>query len=143
MNSIVSQTDARSTQLRAGEAQLKAEMLAGLEGEASAHARLLRTITPLLRAFFARRMRDAAGDVEDLVQQFERHVPAGRVLVLPWDKHIAAGTEIQLDLLGKTFRRRTVELAAPAQNSARISMIPVKNIATEAPITSARGGSKL
>ncbi|MDT5337412.1 MAG: hypothetical protein QOD90_2917, partial [Mycobacterium sp.] len=35
-------------------------------------------------------------DVEDLVQQFERHVPAGRVIVLPWDKHIAAGTEIQL-----------------------------------------------
>lgn len=51
-------------------------------------------------------------DVEDLVQQFERHVPAGRVIVLPWDKHIAAGTEIQLGLLGKAFRRRVVELAA-------------------------------
>ncbi len=51
-------------------------------------------------------------DVEDLVQQFERHVPPGRVIVLPWDKHLAAGTEIQLDLLGKTFRRRIVELAA-------------------------------
>ena len=51
-------------------------------------------------------------DVEDLVQQFERHVPAGRVIVLPWDKHIAAGTEIQLDLLGGEFRRRVTELAA-------------------------------
>ena len=51
-------------------------------------------------------------DVADLVQQFERHVPPGRVIVLPWDKHIAAGTEIQLDLLGDTFRRRIVELAA-------------------------------
>ncbi len=51
-------------------------------------------------------------DVDDLVQQFERHVPPGRVIVLPWDKHIAAGTEIQLDLLGKTFSRRMVELAA-------------------------------
>ena len=51
-------------------------------------------------------------DVDDLVQQFERHVPPGRVIVLPWDKHIAAGTEIQLDLLGKAFRRRIVELAA-------------------------------
>ena len=39
-------------------------------------------------------------DVDDLVQQFERHVPPGRVIVLPWDKHIAAGTEIQFDLLG-------------------------------------------
>ena len=51
-------------------------------------------------------------DVADLVQQFERHVPPGRVIVLPFDKHIAAGTEIQLDLLGDTFKRRTVELAA-------------------------------
>ena len=51
-------------------------------------------------------------DVADLVQQFERHVPPGRVIVLPWDKHIAAGTEIQLDLLSRTFRRRVVELAA-------------------------------
>jgi MinD-like ATPase involved in chromosome partitioning or flagellar assembly len=51
-------------------------------------------------------------DVTDLVQQFERHVPPGRVVVLPWDKHIAAGTEIQLDLLSGTFRRRIVELAA-------------------------------
>jgi MinD-like ATPase involved in chromosome partitioning or flagellar assembly len=51
-------------------------------------------------------------DVADLVQQFERHVPPGRVVVLPYDKHIAAGTEIQLDLLSRTFRRRIVELAA-------------------------------
>ena len=51
-------------------------------------------------------------DVEDLVQQFERHVPPGRVVVLPWDKHIASGTEIQLDLLSPLFRRRMIELAA-------------------------------
>lgn len=51
-------------------------------------------------------------DVDDLVQQFERHVPPGRVVVLPWDKHIAAGTEIQLELLGSNFRRRVTELAA-------------------------------
>jgi MinD-like ATPase involved in chromosome partitioning or flagellar assembly len=51
-------------------------------------------------------------DVADLVGQFERHVPPGRVVVLPYDKHIAAGTEIQLELLGDTFRRRIVELAA-------------------------------
>ena len=51
-------------------------------------------------------------DVTDLVQQFERHVPPGRVVVLPLDKHIAAGTEIQLALLGSVFRRRVTELAA-------------------------------
>ena len=51
-------------------------------------------------------------DVDDLVQQFERHVAPGRVIVLPWDKHIAAGTEIHLDLLDKVFQRRIIELAA-------------------------------
>jgi MinD-like ATPase involved in chromosome partitioning or flagellar assembly len=51
-------------------------------------------------------------DVDDLVQQFERHVPPGRVIVLPWDKHIAAGTEIQLELLSRVFQRRITELAA-------------------------------
>lgn len=51
-------------------------------------------------------------DVEDLLQQFERHLQPGRVIELPWDKHIASGTEIQLDLLGSTFQRRILELAA-------------------------------
>lgn len=50
--------------------------------------------------------------VTDLVQQFERHLQPGRVVVLPWDKHIAAGTEIEFDLLGNTYRRRMLELAA-------------------------------
>jgi MinD-like ATPase involved in chromosome partitioning or flagellar assembly len=48
----------------------------------------------------------------DLVVQFQRYVAPGRVVVLPWDKHVAAGTEIQLDLLSRRFRRGTVELAA-------------------------------
>jgi MinD-like ATPase involved in chromosome partitioning or flagellar assembly len=51
-------------------------------------------------------------DVQDLVAQFERHVPPGRVIVFPYDKHIATGTEVNIDLLSKTFRRRTLELAA-------------------------------
>jgi MinD-like ATPase involved in chromosome partitioning or flagellar assembly len=51
-------------------------------------------------------------DVADLVAQFQRYVPPGRVGVVPWDKHVAAGTEIELDLLGQKFRRWIVELAA-------------------------------
>jgi MinD-like ATPase involved in chromosome partitioning or flagellar assembly len=51
-------------------------------------------------------------DVQDLVEQFERHIAPGRVIVLPWDKHIAAGTEIQLELLSRVFQRRITELAA-------------------------------
>jgi MinD-like ATPase involved in chromosome partitioning or flagellar assembly len=51
-------------------------------------------------------------DVADLVVQFQRYVAPGRVVVLPWDKHVAAGTEIQLDLVSRRFRRGIVELAA-------------------------------
>ena len=51
-------------------------------------------------------------DVTDVVEQFERHTAPGRVIVLPWDTHIAAGTHIRLDLLSTRFRRRITELAA-------------------------------
>ncbi|MDV3125259.1 MinD/ParA family protein [Mycobacterium sp. 21AC1] len=51
-------------------------------------------------------------DTGDLVHQFQKHVPPGRVFVLPWDKHIAAGTDIHLELLRPSFRRRVLELAA-------------------------------
>ncbi|WP_343601686.1 AAA family ATPase [Mycobacterium sp.] len=51
-------------------------------------------------------------DVDDLTQQFERYLQPGRVVVLPWDKHVASGTEIQLELLGPTYQRRILELAA-------------------------------
>jgi MinD-like ATPase involved in chromosome partitioning or flagellar assembly len=50
--------------------------------------------------------------VAELVRQFEQYVRPGRVIVLPWDKHIAAGTEIQLSLLDPTYQRKISELAA-------------------------------
>lgn len=51
------------------EAQLKGWMLGGLDGDAAAHAALLRALVPLLRSFYRRRMRGAEDDVEDLVQE--------------------------------------------------------------------------
>jgi RNA polymerase sigma factor (sigma-70 family) len=51
------------------EADLKALMLAGLDGDAGAHATLLRALVPLLRSFYGHRLRDARADVEDLVQE--------------------------------------------------------------------------
>lgn len=51
------------------ETELKALMLAGLDGDAVAHAALLRALAPLLRSFYGHRMRDAREDVEDLVQE--------------------------------------------------------------------------
>jgi len=51
------------------EAQLKAWMLGGLDGDDGAHAALLRALVPLLLSFYRRRMRGAEGEMEDLVQE--------------------------------------------------------------------------
>ena len=75
-------------------------------------------------------------DVEDLVQQFERHVPPGRVIVLPWDKHIAAGTEIQLDLLSDTFQRTDHRAGRRAVRRLRQARTP---LTTTAAATSTSG----
>lgn len=54
--------------VRAGEAELRALMIGGLAGQANAQRKLLQALAPVLRAFFARRLRGAEDDVEDLVQ---------------------------------------------------------------------------
>ena len=51
------------------EDQLRAWMSAGLDGDAAAHAALLRALVPLLRSYYGRRLRGAEADVEDLVQE--------------------------------------------------------------------------
>jgi len=50
--------------------------------------------------------------VAELMRQFGQYVQPGRVIVLPWDKHIAAGTEIQSSHLDPTYKRKILELAA-------------------------------
>jgi RNA polymerase sigma factor (sigma-70 family) len=54
--------------MRESEAQLKAWMLRGLDGDAGAHTALLTALVPLLHSFFLRRLR-AEYDVQDLVQE--------------------------------------------------------------------------
>lgn len=56
-------------QRRTSEDQLKAWMVRGLDGDAAAQNALLTALLPMLRSFFARRLRGAADDVEDLVQE--------------------------------------------------------------------------
>jgi RNA polymerase sigma factor (sigma-70 family) len=51
------------------EEQLRAWMTDGLDGDAGAHAALLRALVPLLQSFYRRRMRGAEHEVEDLVQE--------------------------------------------------------------------------
>jgi len=55
--------------MRASEEQLRNWMVGGLNGSAADHATLLGALVPLLQAFYRRRLRDAAEDVEDLVQE--------------------------------------------------------------------------
>lgn len=55
-------------------------------------------------------------DMKDLIAQFERHIMPGRVVELPWDKHIAAGAGMSFDQLGWTYKRRIAELAAALSN---------------------------
>src|SRR5215469_17062473 len=57
--------------VRSTEPELRALMLAGLEGDAAAHVALLKGLTPRLRAYFNSRVMRAGGapaDAEDLVQ---------------------------------------------------------------------------
>lgn len=51
------------------EAELKDLMVRGLDGDATAHRRLLVMLSERLRGFFRRRLGDAAADAEDLVQE--------------------------------------------------------------------------
>lgn len=55
--------------MRASEDQLRAMMIAGLDGDGACHAALLRALVPLLRAFYRRRMPGGEDDIEDLVQE--------------------------------------------------------------------------
>src|SRR5579862_2560699 len=59
----------RGEYLLTSEAQLRAMMVAGLEGDPEAHEFLLTALVPLLRSFFRRRIRGAQDDAEDLVQE--------------------------------------------------------------------------
>lgn len=54
--------------MRIGDDQLRALMLAGLDGDGASHAALLELAASLLRAFYRRRIADA-DDIEDLVQE--------------------------------------------------------------------------
>lgn len=53
----------------ASEAELRALMLAGLDGDAASHSRLLRAVRTLLLNFFARRIGSGNSEQEDLVQE--------------------------------------------------------------------------
>jgi RNA polymerase sigma-70 factor (ECF subfamily) len=99
------------------ETVLKALMLRGLAGDAGAHAELLGALAGHLRAYFARRLGDAAADAEDLVQEtlLAIHLKRGTYDVgqplTPWAYAIA-----RYKLLDH-FRRRGVRKTVPLEDA--------------------------
>jgi RNA polymerase sigma factor (sigma-70 family) len=55
--------------MQTDEEVMRGLMIDGLDGDAAAHAALLRLLVPLLRGFYRRRVRGADDEVEDLVQE--------------------------------------------------------------------------
>jgi RNA polymerase sigma factor (sigma-70 family) len=55
--------------MRVNEDALRGLMADGLDGDAAAHAALLRLLVPLLRGFYRRRANGSDDDIEDLVQE--------------------------------------------------------------------------
>jgi RNA polymerase sigma factor (sigma-70 family) len=55
--------------MQQSEDQLRAWMTEGMDGDAAAHAALLRALVPMLRGFYRRRLAGAGDDIEDLVQE--------------------------------------------------------------------------
>nr|WP_082970429.1 MinD/ParA family protein [Mycobacterium sp. E2989] len=50
--------------------------------------------------------------ITGLVRQFSQDVRPERIVVLPWDKHVGAGKEIEIGQLDPVYKRRITELAA-------------------------------
>jgi len=77
------------------EQRLKALMLLSLAGDATAETSLLGALATALRRYFARRLGDGAGEVEDLVQETliavhtKRHTYDVRAPLTPWVYAIA------------------------------------------------------
>ncbi len=75
--------------------QLRTLMGRSLNGDARAHEELLRSLTPILRSYFGRRLRDAACDVDDLVQESLIAIHSRRATydlsrpLMPWAYSIA------------------------------------------------------
>lgn len=98
------------------EARLKDLMLRGLEGDARAHRDLLTALSLRMRAYFAQRLSDAPGDVEDLVQETLLAVHTRRASYdraqpfTPWAHAIARYKLID------HWRRRSLRKTAPLES---------------------------
>src|SRR5215469_5459743 len=99
------------------EERLRALMIRGLDGDSSAHRQLLTALSGRLRSYFARRMRTATHEVEDLVQEtllavhlkrdsYDRALP-----FTPWAYALARYKLID------HFRRRSRSMQVPLEDA--------------------------
>ncbi len=94
--------------MNASEARLKAAMLSGLAGDATAYQSFLKDLATHLRAFFRKRLASLPDEVEDLVQETllavhnQRHTYEADRPVTAWTYAIARYKLVDL------FRRRAV-----------------------------------
>lgn len=97
--------------MNASEDELRLLMSRGLNGDAAAHEQLLRSLAPVLRSYFGRRVHDAAHEVDDMVQEtliaiHTRRMSYDRVRpFMPWAYAIARYKMVD------HFRRRGASIA--------------------------------
>lgn len=110
--------------LRSDEPELRSLMLAGLDGDASAHKSLLAKLVPSLRAYFKgqlARIGRGAADAEDLVQETlialhtRRHTYDRSQLLTPWVYAIA-----RYRLVDYLRRTKALNAHAPIEEAAEV-----------------------
>ncbi len=102
------------------EPALRALMLEGLGGDARAYARLLAELTGRLRAYFTRRLGDAADDAEDLVQDTLIAMHRRRESYDPGQPLTAWVYAIARYRLIDHYRRRKVRKTVPLEDAAEL-----------------------
>lgn len=98
------------------ETRLKALMLRGLEGDAPAYRACLALLGTRLRAYFARRMAGAPGDVEDLVQETLLAVHLKRATWDPSQPFTAWAHAVARYKLIDHWRRRKIRQTLPIED---------------------------
>jgi RNA polymerase sigma-70 factor, ECF subfamily len=105
------------TALNEAETDLKALMLAGLNGDAAAYRRVLSMLAGLLRAYFRRRL-SGGSDAEDLVQETliavhsKRHTFDRDMALTPWVYAIA-----RYKLIDHLRRRSVTGIQVPIEDA--------------------------
>jgi RNA polymerase sigma-70 factor (ECF subfamily) len=93
-------------------------MLEGLNGDAQAHARLLKLLSERLRAYFGRRLSASPDDVEDLVQETLLAVHLRRATYDPAQPFTAWAHAIARYKLIDHWRRCKIRATAPLDDVA-------------------------